>query len=186
MEKNIRIFMVIVLGLSIYSCKTFNYGEIESVLPIGFDIIENPDKIKDIKNNYPAMYDERYLDNRMKDTSYIRKLIDFIQYEFRFSGAFINAKYIEVLGSDLSEIDTSKLPESELKYMNYIHKQQEKRLKIIKEHTNLDDIKVSDVREYILIKRNYVKPSPGVRFIFYKDRITGKYYINYVSNVYLH
>jgi hypothetical protein len=93
------IFLVIIL---LQSC---NYNEISYYFPWKYhvnskvkyfinDIYENPEKLRDIKNNYPEFYDSTIIYKHFKDTVYINKVIKFINNKFQKIVA--TKKYITV------------------------------------------------------------------------------------------
>ncbi len=103
----LNLTLIFLLGFYILSCRTYTYQDygIEKNLWIfANDILENPYKIKDIKKNYPDLYDEQYIgdlfSDSAKDTAYINQLISFIKD--KFSGMNYNTK-IDILGYNPGE-----------------------------------------------------------------------------------
>jgi len=53
-----------------------------SLKDFALDLIDNPSKIKDLKANYPQLYNDSVLFFKMKDTSYMEKMMQYMKVDF--------------------------------------------------------------------------------------------------------
>jgi hypothetical protein len=79
------IFYLLIL-FSLISCIRFSKidKDIDArILEFGEEIVKNPEKLYDIKNNFPKIYNEEYTRTRLKDHLVIDYLINFIKESFK-------------------------------------------------------------------------------------------------------
>jgi hypothetical protein len=79
--KKILCFCLIVFSLA--SCRTYYIKVDKRLESFANDVIEHPEKLRDIKNNYPEYYNEKYIDESLLTSSYVSRLISYINNEYK-------------------------------------------------------------------------------------------------------
>ena len=76
------IIIIIAFFFSFSSIYSEDYVN-ETLLCIAAKLIEKPDRIFDLKNNFPDNYNEKYLHKMMKDTTRLRECANYIDSLFQ-------------------------------------------------------------------------------------------------------
>jgi len=98
----VKIFFIIVLMMQSLSYKDID----KNLLNVCKDIIENPKKIYDLKNNFPSYYVDEYINKEMKDTNILKFLNHYTDSLFnRNIDSIINNKilYTKIVDETISE-----------------------------------------------------------------------------------
>lgn len=159
MKKNIFIlFIAIVLHLT--SCYTLTYKDYdikeydieERLWKFAVDILENPDKIRNLKNNYPDIYNEEYIYDKLRETSKdaneINELMSYIKNDFA------NRNY----NTEIGRLDFNPYGVDDYK-----------------KHIKYQELKRDELYGFFIEKRG-----KGIRFVFLRNN--NKYYILRFTN----
>ena len=152
--KNLFFFLFLASVNFFISCQTLTYKDFgieEQLWIFANDIIENPDKIKDLKTNYPDLYNEDYIYKKLSNTSietvYIDNLISYIKFDFANRGG---SSQLKMSGFGSSNVDDYK---KDIKYQG---------------------LKLEELFGFCIVKRG-----KGITYDFIKHG--GKYYILYIG-----
>jgi hypothetical protein len=172
MKIKIILIVISIIGCCLTSCHIYSYKDFEikdNLWNFADDVIRNPDKIRDIKNNYPDLYDERFISNTFYsttgDTTYINELINTIKNNFHGNGI-----------KSYKNISIGSLIISTHIYQNgyqYIDEED------YKKSINYNKFKYTDLYGFSIASENKI----GIRFTFIK--YDNKFYICYFGYYYL-